>query len=373
MTQSYEVGADIDALRRLYAQEQARVRELEAAQSQLEVYAEDLQRTFLEVRRQLAHMNELHHISTVIGSVLEPNEVMTRTLDGLGRLIEHDAACIFLVEGDVAVRRSARGGADQLPPRKVTLGDGALGRVLAGTEPSTTSADGKTLTVAMRASGVTVGALYVARFEGDALSDEDRKLAELVAAESAAAIQNARLYEQTQRLATTDPQTNLFNYRYFHDALRLEVARARRLGYAVGLLMIDADNFKRVNDTYGHPAGDEVLHDIAAILQQNVRRTDVVARYGGEEFAIILPGLGSTGVRAVGEKLRRAVRSLRPLQHEGKATVPITMSVGGVSRPASDVDALALVREADAALYEAKRRGKDCVYVTAIAAHGNTV
>jgi diguanylate cyclase (GGDEF)-like protein len=372
LQQPHEDVADLDALRRLYAQEQARVRELEAAQSQLEIYAQDLQRTFSELRRQLAHMNELHQISTIIGSVLEPNEVMTRTLDGLGRLVEHDAACIYLAEGDAAVRRAARGGLEHLPPRKVKPGEGGLGRVLAGIEPWASSIDRRSMTVAMRASGVAVGALHIVRSEADTFDDDDRKLAELVAAEAAAAIQNARLYEQTQRLATTDPQTGLFNYRYFHDALRLEVARARRLGYAVGLLMMDVDNFKRINDTYGHPVGDEVLHDIAAVLQQNVRRTDVVVRYGGEEFAIILPGLGLSGVRAVGEKLRRAVRSLRPLERDGKVAVPITISIGGVSRPASEVDAVALVRDSDAALYEAKRTGKDRVYVAPEEARGNT-
>jgi len=363
VTADRAVSRELDELRRLYAKEQARVRELEMAQRQLEIYAEDLRRTFAELRRQLNHMNELHRISTLIGSILEPNEVMIRTLEGLSRLVQNDAASIYVIEHDVAHRVCSRGRDELLPPETVWFDDDQLGEVLAGRAPSVVNSEGSTLTVAMRASGATVGALHLIRERGVPLADDDRKLADLVAAEAAAAIQNARLYEQTQRLATTDPLTGLFNFRYFRDALAMEVARASRLGYSVGLLMIDVDNFKRVNDTFGHPVGDEVLRNIGRVLQTNLRLTDVAARYGGEEFAVILPGLGVRGVRAVGEKLRRAVHGLDPLITDGRDPFPITISIGGVSWSPPRLEAAELVRVADAALYEAKRRGKDCVCV----------
>jgi two-component system, cell cycle response regulator len=355
-------SAELEHLRRLYQQESARVRELESSQRQLEIHADDLQRTFHDLRRQLTHMSELHKISTILGSVLEPTEVMTRTLEGLGRLVEHDLACIYVVEDGSGVRRVARGSADRVPPRKVKLGQGPLGRALAGADAPVTTEDGLALTVPMRVSGAMVGVLHLVRERGDPLTDQDRKLAELLAAEAAAPIRNARLYEQTRRLATTDPQTGLFNFRHFHEALSLEIARGRRLGYVVGLLMVDVDDFKQVNDTYGHQAGDKVLRDIADVLRRNLRRTDVLARYGGEEFAIILPGLGLPGVSAVGEKLRRAVRALSPAERPDKPPLQVTISVGGVSRAPLDADVTELVRDADAALYEAKRRGKDSVY-----------
>jgi len=186
-----------------------------------------------------------------------------------------------------------------------------------------------------------------------------------VAAEAAAAIHNARLYEQTQRLAVTDPLTNLSNHRFFREALALEIARAGRLGYAIGLLMIDVDNFKRVNDTFGHPVGDDVLRNISRVLRTNLRQTDVAARYGGEEFAIVLPGLGPRGVRAVGEKLRRAVRSLPPLITDDGVPFQISVSVGGVSASHPELNAVDLIRVADSALYAAKRRGRDSVCVAA--------
>src|SRR5215212_8397136 len=274
----------------------ARVHELEAAQRQLEIYAEDLRRTFAELRRQLGYMNELHRISTVIGSVLEPGEVMARTLEGVGRLVPNQAACIYLVDGDAAVRAAVLGEVALLPDR-VSVSTARLAAILNGAAPAPIPDDARSLVVPMRASGLVIGVLHIVRPHGTPLVDDDRKLAELVAAEAAAAIHNARLYEQTQRLATTDPLTNLSNHRYFRDALALEIARASRLGYSLGLLMIDVDNFKRVNDTFGHPVGDEVLRSIANVLRSNLRQTDVAARYGGEEFAIVLPGLGPNGVQ----------------------------------------------------------------------------
>jgi diguanylate cyclase (GGDEF)-like protein len=341
----------------------ARVRDLEAAQRQLEIYAEDLRRTFAELRRQLGYMNELHRISTMIGSVLEPGEVMARTLDGIGRLVTNQAACIYLFDGDEAVRAAAEGNEALLPPTRLPISESSLAPILAGAETATITEDARYLTVAMRASGVAVGALHLIRAHGAPLTDDDRKLADLVAAEAAAAIHNARLYEQTQRLATTDALTNLSNHRFFRDALALEIARASRLGYALGLLMIDIDNFKRVNDTFGHPVGDDVLRNIAQVLRTNLRQTDLAARYGGEEFAIVLPGLGPRGVRAVGEKLRRAVKDLQPLVADGSPPFQISISVGGVSASHPGLNTVDLIRVADSALYAAKRRGRDTVCV----------
>jgi diguanylate cyclase (GGDEF)-like protein len=348
--------SELDALR-------VRVRELEASQRQLEIYAEDLRRTFGELRRQLGYMNELHRISTLIGSVLEPGEVMARTLEGIGRLVDNQAACIYLIDGDEAVRAASEGDEHLLPAERLPIDRPPIGTILAGREPTAIPDDARSLVVAMRASGMLVGVLLLIRTHGAPMVDEDRKLAELVAAEAAAAIYNARLYEQTQRLATTDALTSLPNHRFFREALAMEIARANRLGYSLGLLMIDVDNFKRVNDTFGHPVGDEVLRNIARVLRSSLRQTDVAARYGGEEFAIVLPGLGPRGVRAVGEKLRRAVKTLQPLVTTGAPPFQISVSIGGASAAPPELNAVDLVRVADSALYQAKRRGRDAVCV----------
>ncbi|MGE3912791.1 MAG: sensor domain-containing diguanylate cyclase, partial [Chloroflexota bacterium] len=315
------------------------------------------------LRRQLGYMNELHAISTAIGPVLEPGEVMARTLEGIGRLVANQAAAIYLIEGDIAIKAASVGEVTLLPPTEVPAGRPPFGALLTSSDAVAIPDDARSLMVAMRAGGTLVGVLYLIRSHGAPLIDDDRKLAELVAMEAAAAIHNARLYEQTQRLAVTDPLTGLSNHRYFRDALGLEIARANRLGYAVGLLMIDLDNFKRVNDTFGHPVGDEVLKSVADVLRSNLRQTDVAARYGGEEFVIVLPGLGSRGVQAVGEKLRRAVQTLKPLVVAGSPPMQVSISVGGVSASPPALNMSELIRVADAELYTAKGRGRNSVCV----------
>jgi diguanylate cyclase (GGDEF)-like protein len=223
-----------------------------------------------------------------------------------------------------------------------------------------TPGGGLELVVPLRAGGRSLGALDLRL--GGQLAEEDVKIVELLAAAVAIALQNAYLYQETQRLATTDPLTGLSNYRHFHDLLNLEVQRARRLDYPVGLVIMDLDHFKLVNDRHGHPRGDLALRQIAAQLRSRLRRTDIIARLGGEEFGAILPGASLTEVAVVAEKVRRAVEELPPLSG-GMTTSPtaVTLSVGGTSLSADVVDAELLVSRADQALYQAKREGRNQV------------
>jgi diguanylate cyclase (GGDEF)-like protein len=142
------------------------------------------------------------------------------------------------------------------------------------------------------------------------------------------------------------------------------VQRARRLDYPVGLVIMDLDYFKQVNDRHGHPMGDLALRQVAERLRLRLRRTDVVGRLGGDEFGAILPGDTVTEVSVVAEKLRRAVEELAPLRG-GMTSQPtqITLSVGGASLAANDVNAELLVSRADQALYQAKGNGGNQVQI----------
>lgn len=169
---------------------------------------------------------------------------------------------------------------------------------------------------------------------------------------------NARLREWAIR----DGLTGLYNHRHFQELLRTEMARARRYGQPLACLMLDIDHFKQVNDTYGHPLGDEVLKRLAATLTDVAREVDIIARYGGEEFVVIAPNTDREGARRLAERIRAAVGD-RAVEFEGEP-VCTTVSIGVATHHDPGVaDERGLVKRADAALYHAKRNGRDQVCV----------
>ena len=219
---------------------------------------------------------------------------------------------------------------------------------------------------------------------------EETELAQALAEQAAVAIEHARLYSSKEQQAITDGLTGLYNHRYFYERLGQEVARARRYGTPVSLLMIDIDDFKAFNDAHGHVAGDAVLRKVGAILSAELRKdVDIAARYGGEEFAVILPNTpmeivdDTQLVMAVApSKGRKAAEQPAPGNHDGAVTVaerirrriagtsfatgnggyqPLMLSVGVAVYPQKSDDLEDLVRNADAALYKAKRGGKNRV------------
>ena len=163
-----------------------------------------------------------------------------------------------------------------------------------------------------------------------------------------------------QRQAVTDELTGLFNHRRFQEVIAVEVERARRYGQEMGLIMLDIDNFKQVNDTYGHLQGDMVLGEVARVLRQSSREIDEPARYGGEEMAVALPQTDLEGAYQFAERVRRRIEALELPLLTGKGALKVTASFGVASLvSAGTADKDALVAAADGALYEAKRAGKN--------------
>jgi diguanylate cyclase (GGDEF)-like protein len=163
--------------------------------------------------------------------------------------------------------------------------------------------------------------------------------------------------------AITDPLTGLFNRRYLLDLLPRELDRADRGGSAVAVLMIDLDNFKRINDSFGHPAGDSVLKALGTTLKDSSRSSDTACRYGGEEFMLVLPDTSVDGAVCKAEDIVERVRQLS-VEWEGKPIGPLTASLGIAVFPDHAADCIALVSAADQALYEAKRGGRDRIVVS---------
>jgi diguanylate cyclase (GGDEF)-like protein len=202
-------------------------------------------------------------------------------------------------------------------------------------------------------------ALLVLAPAGPDFSPDSRDLANWLGSQAAVALENARLHRLVERQAVTDGLTDLANRRQFEQALAGEISRAERFGGTLALILADLDNFKQVNDRYGHQAGDEVLRRFADILRETVRDVDLPARYGGEEFAVLLPQTDMDGAENLAERLRQAVAE-RPLTTKPGSLVACTASFGVASFPDSSTPA-ALFAAADEALYRAKAAGKNRV------------
>jgi diguanylate cyclase (GGDEF)-like protein len=231
----------------------------------------------------------------------------------------------------------------------------------------------------LSAMGRSVGCLEMLSTHPNRFDEMEYHLALLVAAHIASALENlltrqklttanarlkghdlrlTQLNEQLKQLAHTDESTGLFNKRRLFEQLGMEIARARRYGEVFSCLMLDIDDFKQVNDTYGHQAGDDVLRQVGALLRRSLRITDFIARYGGEEFTVILPRTNSAGAHRVAENLLSTFNS-----HEFAVTdalVHITVSIGITCCTSFDrLDAQQVIMRADDAMYRAKRMGKN--------------
>jgi diguanylate cyclase (GGDEF)-like protein len=205
-----------------------------------------------------------------------------------------------------------------------------------------------------------LGALSIAR-RGRAFDRTEAELLEYLAGQAVVSIENANLHETVERQAVTDELTGLANVRAFWAILGRELERSRRFGSSLGLVMIDIDDFKQVNDRYGHQQGDEVLAHVAEVLRRLSRDIDAPARYGGEELAVILPETELDGAALLAERMRDAVESLDVPGARGSGGVRVTASFGVAAAPENGVEGEELVAAADAALYRAKRAGKNRV------------
>jgi diguanylate cyclase (GGDEF)-like protein len=188
--------------------------------------------------------------------------------------------------------------------------------------------------------------------------DEDRlALARTMANEAAMALENARLYDETRKLADRDPLTGFYNHRYLHERLGEEVVRAQRSRKPLSVLMLDVDDFKLVNDTFGHLFGDRVLAWIAEQIRLTLRGPDVPARYGGDEFAIILPETDKASARRAAERIVETFQK-QPFESEARGPVPVAVSIGVATHPTDGRTAPDLIAAADRGLYRVKRSGR---------------
>jgi diguanylate cyclase (GGDEF)-like protein len=205
-----------------------------------------------------------------------------------------------------------------------------------------------------------LGTLVLGSRRPDAFSADRVRQLEVLALQAAETIQRARLFDATERMATTDGLTGLLNHRTFQGRLDEQLLAAQRYGRKLSVILCDIDHFKSVNDTYGHPVGDQVLRGVARALAREARTTDLVARYGGEEFAVVMPETDTAGALVIAERIRERIGQL--VTETSLGHLKVTMSLGIATFPDDGQKKAELVEKADGCLYHAKRHGRNrCV------------
>ena len=205
--------------------------------------------------------------------------------------------------------------------------------------------------------GEPIGYLALDSLTVGGFNEQDAALVQAFADEVSIAIENARLFHQVEQLAITDPLTGLNNRRYFFDAARRELDRARRYQSPLSVILLDIDHFKVVNDRYGHLAGDRVLVKVAQLCRERLREVDVLARYGGEEFIFLLPQTALDGAFLVAERLCNRIKEEK-FDTGDQGIAEISVSLGVAELDEDCVDTQALIQRADRALYVAKDTGR---------------
>lgn len=219
---------------------------------------------------------------------------------------------------------------------------------------------GKIAILPLKTAGETIGALALLAKDDLHLGKDQVQILKSAMQHLALALKNAMLYKEMKHHADLDGLTQIHNRRHFDKRLQDEVNRHARYAQPLSLMMLDIDHFKKINDTYGHQAGDTVLKELAAMLCSALRTTDYVARYGGEEFTMILPHTPEDQAGILAERLREKIADF-PFVHDG-VRIPVTVSIGlSALYSNADADAVSILHDADKALYQAKHGGRNKV------------
>jgi diguanylate cyclase (GGDEF)-like protein len=330
-----------------------------------------------ETRRLAAELRQLLDMSSALSRSLDPKDVAQLIAEHLVRAVGADQAQIS--DWDAAGNRVRTLGChppehrdtiedfyslDQYPLTARVLDDGVIATVDAE-DPDADAAEVAELRregmrglimLPLVVKGAAIGIAEITSI-GRPTDEPGRiTLARTMAHEAAMALENARVYEAARKLADRDPLTGYFNHRYLHERMSEEVVRAIRTRRALSVVMLDLDDFKLVNDTFGHVYGDRVLVYVAETIRATLRGTDVAARYGGDEYAVILPETTVHDAAIVAERILTTFRA-HPFTADGRTPLPVGLSIGLATHPGDGRTATELIAAADAGLYAAKADG----------------
>jgi diguanylate cyclase (GGDEF)-like protein len=315
-----------------------------------------------------------------LNGALGLEQVLAATIKAVRTLVGADFISISLVKGNGHCVALAEGeGAEHLMGREFSREEGLVGQVLKINRPLPAKAQchGPTQVFGhdhllsgynsllvlplQKVKGEATGALTVAVKAAEVFTKPRQEILELIAAQVAVKIDLGQAHEEINRLATIDGLTGLINHRTFQHGFDVMLLREERRAGALSLLLCDIDHFKKINDSHGHPFGDKVLKEVAAILRKAARGVDLAARYGGEEFVLVLEGSGEQGGLQMAERIRQEIEKM--VLHSESGPVRVTLSLGLAVYPAHGTDKERLISRADQALYRAKKQGRNRVVV----------
>jgi two-component system cell cycle response regulator len=336
------------------------------------------ERVFQALERSKHEHERFYSASAGLNRALTLDQVYDAAIAGARGVCEFDFAAIATYEarrGSHTIRRVVGEGADKLlgtshkdpssiasmvAKNKLALpagGDWHERDVPVFSHPMRIKDYESLLVVPLIVKDEVTGTFTVAATRAGAFPSDKRDMLGVIANQVAVSMQNARMYEALEEQATTDGLTGLVNHRTFQERFQAMLGRAERHELAVSLLLTDIDHFKKINDSYGHPTGDEVLRRVAAILKASARKIDIVARYGGEEFALVLEGTDRAGAFQLAERIRQEVEAQSFPSSKGSFSA--TLSIGVASYPDDSRDKPEIIARADQALYSAKHGGRN--------------
>ncbi|NVB82318.1 MAG: diguanylate cyclase [Kofleriaceae bacterium] len=344
------------------------------------------EQVFRAVERSKYEHERFYQATAMLGRALTPEQVMETAFDACAAIVEYDAAAIALYDKDrakhrIAAVRIGEGGEGIIDPKLAGFefkdNAGLASMVIknrhylpAGGEPREVTApiytrkikidDAKSLLVLpLLSADEAIGTFTLVARAEKRFGKDVREMLAVIANQVAVSLQNGYLYKQMETMATTDGLTGLTNHRTFQARFEDLLQRAQRHGHKVALLLCDVDHFKKVNDNYGHPIGDEVLRRVAKVLQEVPRKIDIPARYGGEEFAVLLDNIDVTQAKAVAERIRIEISKV--VVDTEKGPLSVTESIGVAAFPDDGRDRATLIERADLSLYHAKHTGRNRV------------
>lgn len=348
------------------------------------VRAVENERTFASIEKSKHELGRFFEASRRLNGALSPSEVYEVALESAQEIVPYHFAAITLVDEDTGIHSIVAvdgtdvfEDADEWQSLEFEANSGLVsmvvknrhylpfGGVLRDESPVVFERDqdltglNSLLVLPLLVQDKTIGTFIVGHCEPNRFPGERREMLEVVSNQVAVTLQNARLYSQMEEMASTDGLTGLANHRTFQSKLDEAIARHRRMKKPFATLLTDIDHFKDVNDTHGHPIGDEVLRQVSKCFQNNLRETDFPARYGGEEFAIILEDTELEGAMVIAERLRSELKKLVFQGVDGPFSCTISIGVG--YWPSDSEDKQTLVEYTDQALYHSKHNGRDRV------------